>query len=262
MAKQLKLKTLLEDVFNEQPQINKYEVVEGVRSYGIVGKQLYGSSNIMEIAKQLSHIAEQAHTHVLGETDDWFDQVSVNKNMQSLKRSVQEFKKAAQESNQLNQRLTGLYEDIGHVLNRYYEIDEADKGDMDDDGKNEPDDEEYLQNKRDAITKAVKSETVGDPDGIAPDSPDGTGEEMKEALDTDKAPDGGGDEDDYAARDGEAMNETSPGHRTVGQNDPDSSDGGDANGEEIEEIKRSLLNVGGVVGIPALGQIARKFTGK
>ena len=196
MAKQLKLKTLVEDIFNEQPQVNKYEVVEGVRSFGIVGKQLYSNSNIMEIAKQLSHIAEQAHTHILGETDDWFDKVSVNKNMQTLKRSVAEFKKAATESNQLNQRLTGLYEDIGHVLNRYYEIDEADKGDMDNDGKDEPDDEEYLQNKRAAITKAVKSETVGDPDGLAPDSPDKDGEDMKEALDSDKTANGGGDEDD------------------------------------------------------------------
>jgi len=264
MAKQLKLKKLLEDVFNDQPQINKYEVVEGVRSYGVVGKQLYNNSNIMEIAKQLSHIAEQAHTHIIGETDDWFDKVSVNKNMQSLKRSVAEFKKAATESHQLNQRLTGLYEDIGHVLNRYYEIDEADKGDMDNDGKNEPDSEEYLDAKRAAITKAVKSETIGNSDGLAPDSPDKDGEEMKEALDTDKAPDGGGDEDDYAARDGEAMKSESS------QSDPHNVDGNNPNGgeepgrdgEEMKEIKRSLLDVGGVVGIPALGQIARKFSGK
>ena len=265
MAKQPKLKTLLEDIFNEQPQVNKYEVVEGVRSYGIVGKQLYSSSNIMEIAKQLSHIAEQAHTHILGETDDWFDKVSVNKNMQSLKRSVSEFKKAAQESNQLNQRLTGLYEDIGHVLNRYYEIDEADKGDMDNDGKDEPDSEEYLDAKRAAITKAVKSETIGDPDGLAPDSPAKDGEEIQgESLDADKtaAKDGRDFQNQYADEDGEAMKESSPGHRTGGQNDPDSGDGGDANGEEIKELKRSLLDVGGVVGIPSLGQIARKFTGK
>ena len=154
-----KLKKLLEDIFQEQPQVNKYEVVEGVRSYGIVGKQLYNNSNIMEVAKQLSEIAEQAHHHILGEQDDWFDKVSVNKNMQSLKRSVAEFKKAATESHQLNQRLTGLYEDIGHVLNRYYEIDEADKGDMDNDGIQEPDDEEYMDNKDKAIKKAMKKET-------------------------------------------------------------------------------------------------------
>ena len=166
MAKQLKLKKLLEDVFNEQPQINKYEVVEGVRSYGIVGKQLYNNSNIMEMAKQLSHIAEQAHTHILGETDDWFDSISVNKNMKALKTNVAEFKKTAMESNQLNQRLTGLYEDIGHVLNRYYEIDEADKGDMDNDGVQEPDDEEYMDNKDKAIKKAMAKEEIGGVVGI------------------------------------------------------------------------------------------------
>ena len=158
MAKQPKLKTLLEDIFNEQPQVNKYEVVEGVKSFNIVGKSLYNNSNIMEIAKQVSHIAEQAHTHVLGETDDWFDQVSVNKNMQSLKKRVAEFKKTAQESHQLNQRLTGLYEDMGHILNRYYDINE-DAGDMDNDGIDEPDDEEYLDNKDKAIKQAMKKET-------------------------------------------------------------------------------------------------------
>ena len=150
-----KLKKLLEDVFSDTPKVNKHEVIEGVRNYSVVGKQLYGGSNIMEIAKQLSHIAEQAHTHILGEQDDWFDKVSVNKNMQTLKSSVAEFKKAATESNQLNQRLTGLYEDIGHVLNRYYEIDEADKGDMDNDGKDEPDDKEFMDNKDKAIQKAM-----------------------------------------------------------------------------------------------------------
>jgi len=244
MAKQPKLKTLLEDIFNEQPQVNKYEVVEGVRSFGIVGKQLYNNSNIMEMAKQLSHIAEQAHTHILGETDDWFDTVSVNKNMQTLKRSVAEFKKAATESHQLNQRLTGLYEDIGHVLNRYYEIDEADKGDMDNDGIQEPDDEEYLDNKRDAITKAVKSETVNDPDGLAPDSPSQSGEDMKEALDADNAPNGGGDEDDYAARDGEEMKEA------IRQTEKNLN----------KRPTRRLKDIGSVAGIPALGQIARKFS--
>ena len=266
MAKQPKLKTLLEDIFNDKPQINKYEVSEGVRSFGIVGKSLYNNSNIMEMAKQLSHIAEQAHTHVMSETSDWFDKVSVSKNMKSLKGSVVEFKKTAMEANQLNQRLTGLYEDIGHVLNRYYEIDEADKGDMDNDGKNEPDDKEYLDSKRDAITKAVKGEAVGDPDNRdmvdRPDAPKRDGrDDENEALDTDKSPIGGGDEDDYAARDGEDMGESV-------ESNPLNVDGNNQNGnwpskdgEEMNE-RKSLKDVGGVVGIPSLGQIARKFTGK
>ena len=119
-----KLKNILQEVFEESPQVDKYKVVEGVRNFGIVGKQLYNNNNIVETAKQLAEIAESAHHHILGEQDDWFDKVSVNKNMKTLKGSVVEFQKTAKEAHQLNQRLTGLYEDIGHVLNRYYDIDE------------------------------------------------------------------------------------------------------------------------------------------
>ena len=154
-----KLKDLLGEVFDETPKVDKHQVVEGVRNYGIVGKSLYNNSNIMEIAKQLSEVAEAAHNHILGEQDDWFDKISVNKNMKQLKGSVMEFTKTAKEAHSLNQRLTGLYEDIGHVLNRYYEISE-DSGDMDNDGVDEPDDEEYLDNKDAAIKAATKNENV------------------------------------------------------------------------------------------------------
>jgi hypothetical protein len=174
------------------------------------------------------------------------------------------------EAHQLNQRLTGLYEDIGHVLNRYYEIDEVDKGDMDNDGKDEPDSEEYLDSKRAAITKAIKGEAVGDPDNRdmvdRPNSPAKDGRDNEnESINADKtaAKDGHNSPHNYAARDGEQdVQETSSGHRTGGEEDPE---GPDANGEELAElndIKRSLKDVGGVVGIPSLGQIARKFTGK
>tara|TARA_R110002020_G_scaffold411758_1_gene621381 strand:+ start:31 stop:618 length:588 start_codon:yes stop_codon:yes gene_type:complete len=171
-----KLKNILQEVFEESPQVDKYKVVEGVRNFGIVGKSLYNNNNIMEIAKQLSQVAESAHHHILGEQDDWFDKISVNKNMKTLKGSVVEFQKTAKEAHQLNQRLTGLYEDIGHVLNRYYEIDEAldkvdpskvepeddfkDREDKDIDNDGDVDDsDEYLHKKRQAATKAIKKES-------------------------------------------------------------------------------------------------------
>jgi len=142
----MKLKDLLVEVFeDEQPKINKREVIEGVKNYAIVGKELYNSGNIIEIAKQLSKIAESAHQHVLSETDDWFDKVSVNKNMKALKGNVVEFQKTAKEAHQLNQRLTAIYEDIGHTLNRYYDIDEtcADKSKHSKKKIKEGDKEEY-----------------------------------------------------------------------------------------------------------------------
>ena len=163
-----KLKNLLSEVFDEQPKVDKHQVIEGVKGYGKVGQSLYGS-NLMEVAQQLTKIAESAHTHILGEQDDWFDKVSVNKNMNFLRGSVKEFKKTATEAHQLNQRLQGLYEDIGHVLNRYYDIDEhvmtekmdpvgQEDGDIDNDGDTDSSDE-YLQKRRDAIGKAMKKES-------------------------------------------------------------------------------------------------------
>ena len=215
-----KLKDLLAEAFDETPKVDKHKVIEGVRNYGIVGKSLYNNSNIMEVAKQLAEVAESAHHHILGENDDWFDKISVNKNMKTLKGSVMEFQKTAKEAHMINQRLTGLYEDIGHVLNRYYDIDEAmdavgkedgdidndgdsdssddylrkrrnaiskamkkeDKGDMDNDGKDEPDDEEYLQNKDKAIKKAMKDESL-DHDETLADKPDKEGKGRVNDLD-------------------------------------------------------------------------------
>ena len=172
--KMKKLKNLLGEAFEDTPKVDKHKVIEGVRNFGIVGKNLYNSNNIMEVAKQLSNIAESAHNHILSEQDDWFDKISVNKNMKTLKNSVVEFQKTAKEANALNQRLTALYEDIGHVLNRYYDIDEAieemdkpdeeeldgdfeDREDKDIDNDGDSDDsDEYLHKKRQAISKAMK----------------------------------------------------------------------------------------------------------
>ena len=153
-----KLKSLLEDVLKETKRNKRHEVIESVRGYGGLGNSLY-KNNVLEIASALSEIAESAHSHIIGENDEWFDKITVNKNMKTLKGSVAEFKKAALESHRLNQRMTALYEDMGAVLNRYYDIDEGilegDKGDMDGDGKDEPDDEEYMDNKDKAIKKAM-----------------------------------------------------------------------------------------------------------
>tara|TARA_Y100000310_G_C20615810_1_gene780555 strand:- start:974 stop:1498 length:525 start_codon:yes stop_codon:yes gene_type:complete len=120
-----KLKDLLSEIFeDEQLVVDKREVVEGVAQYGMIGKQLYSSVNILDIAEQLVKVAESAQDHILSETDDWFDKVSINRNMKSMGAMVKEFKKTAKEYSTTGQRLTALYEDMGNILNRYYDITE------------------------------------------------------------------------------------------------------------------------------------------
>ena len=159
----IKLKKLIEDFsLDENPRVDKFQVTEAVRNYARVGKQLRVNGNIMEAAKQLAEMADNAQNHVLSETSDWFDGVSVKRNMKELKGLTGQFKKTAVEANATNQRLSALYEDMGNILNRYYEIDEAmdpvgdEDGDIDNDGDTD-DSDEYLKKRRDTISKAIKN---------------------------------------------------------------------------------------------------------
>ena len=173
----IKLANLIKEFALEQekPQVNRYEVTEAIRNYARIGEQLRVNNNIMEAAKQLARMAEDAQHHILGENDDWFDSVSIKRNMKELKGLTGQFKKTAVEANATNQRLSALYEDMGNILNRYYEIDEAldpvdpkkvepeddyeDREDKDIDNDGDTDDsDEYIHKKRQAISKAIKKQ--------------------------------------------------------------------------------------------------------
>ncbi len=165
--KDIRLMGLIEDIglglADDRPKVNKHEVIEAIKSYSRVGKQLYNGGGILEAAKQLVKMAESAQNHVLSETDDWFDAVSVKRNMKELKGLTGQFKKTAVEANSVNQRLSALYEDMGNILNRYYDIEEAldpvgkEDDDVDNDGDSD-DSDAYLKKRRDAISKAVKGD--------------------------------------------------------------------------------------------------------
>ena len=173
----IKLQELIKEfaLENERPKVDKFKVTEAIRNYGRVGEALYKTNGIIEAAKQLSEMADAAQNHVLSETSDWFDSVSVKRNMKELKGLTGQFKKTAVEANATNQRLSALYEDMGNILNRYYEIDEAldkvdhdeldgdhdDRDDKDIDNDGDVDDsDEFLHKKRKAISKAIKKENT------------------------------------------------------------------------------------------------------
>lgn len=110
----------------EDKEINTKEFLESVSNFSGLGKNIYREHNLRNIANQLAKLAETARIHTLRETDDWFDKVSVNRNMKELTNLANSFTKVANESDTLQERLTALYEDMGHILGRYYEIKEDD----------------------------------------------------------------------------------------------------------------------------------------
>ena len=122
MAK-LKLKKLVENVFEEH-EFDTNAFLESVRSYSSHGKNIYRDHNLAEVAKTLSGIAKNAGIHAVKETEESFDKITVSRNMKELKGYSDQFNKVAGEAHTLQQRMEGLYEDMGKVLGRYYEISE------------------------------------------------------------------------------------------------------------------------------------------
>ena len=117
------LTSMVEDIYGKKEEkISAKEVRAAVKEFSSFGKVLQKEIDLKKIAERLSSIAEMGKNYTLSETEDWFDKVTVNRNMKELTNLSKSFGKIAQESQVLQQRMSGLYEDMGHVLGRYFEI--------------------------------------------------------------------------------------------------------------------------------------------
>ena len=106
----------------EETEVDVKALTTEISNYQKLGKQIFGESNITQIAEKLSWIASQAKSHSLQETDDWFDKITINRNMKELTGLSKQFSKIATEAKSLQERMGALYEDMGHILGRYYEV--------------------------------------------------------------------------------------------------------------------------------------------
>ena len=164
----MKLKNILNesnrDAFNRSlTREQKREIMDSVSRFNDFGAKIYKTNEIAEMVEAIRNMTKGASQLALQETDDWFDGVTVKRDMKEVAKSTQLFEKAAKELSTLQQRLESVFEDIGHKLGKYYDISEAmdavgkEDGDIDNDG-DEDESDEYLAKKRDAISKAMKNE--------------------------------------------------------------------------------------------------------
>ena len=150
---------------SETKKVSSDQVKEALQNYNKLGEALYQQQSLKETAKSLSKIAEMAATHTVQETEDWFDKVTVSRNMKELTNHSKSFAKIAQEASSVQQRLSGLYEDMGNILNRYYDIPESEQPTIDKDEQDtieEGDYEEFFQS-------AMKKFGVSSPDELGSD---------------------------------------------------------------------------------------------
>lgn len=125
------LKIAKELVAKEQDDklMNREELISNVNEFASYGPSIYKKHNLAEVAKMFSEIAAAAGKHVVSETEDWFDRVTVQRNMNDLKKQAGQFNKIANEAQAMQDRMAALYEDMGVILNRYFEIKEIKKED-------------------------------------------------------------------------------------------------------------------------------------
>jgi len=120
----IKLRNILRETeeFQQLPSELKKHFLEIISTYNQHREGMSRKSDIMQIAETLGGIADAAQEYTLREGGDWFDRVTIKRNMNELKKLQTGFEKEAVEAKAQQQRLEALYEDMGHVLGRYFEI--------------------------------------------------------------------------------------------------------------------------------------------
>ena len=114
------------DGFGEKPPKmsteQKKKLMELSSMYENFGECLRNEEALMNSAKGLTELCELAEQYAVNECGDWFQQDIVKKDMKELKKRVMEFNKIAKEGYARMQQLGVSYQDIGHILGRYYDL--------------------------------------------------------------------------------------------------------------------------------------------
>jgi hypothetical protein len=128
----LKLKDLLSEAeeLQQLPSELKRHFLEIISTFGQHRESMSRKSDIRQVAETLGAIADAAQEYTLREGGDWFDRVTIKRNMNELKKLQAAFEKESLEAKAQEQRLEALYEDMGHVLNRYFEMAEISEEQM------------------------------------------------------------------------------------------------------------------------------------
>ena len=120
----IKLKDLIKESeeLQQLPSELKRHFLEIISTYGQHRENMSRKSDIRQVAETLGAIADAAQEYTLREGGDWFDRVTIKRNMNELKKLQAAFEKESVEAKAQEQRLEALYEDMEHVLGRYFEI--------------------------------------------------------------------------------------------------------------------------------------------
>jgi uncharacterized protein Yka (UPF0111/DUF47 family) len=100
----------------------KKALYELVHNYNEYGKVLYEYHQLMKVAENIDKISQYAETYALNECGDWMQENTAIRHFKELKKMSETFKKNAAKCQQQNNEMVSLYEDMGNILEKYFEI--------------------------------------------------------------------------------------------------------------------------------------------
>jgi len=100
----------------------KSKLQEMASMFETYGQVLQNEDAIKASAQGLTELCNLAETYAVSECGDVFQKNIVDKDMKELKKRVTEYSKVATECYARMQQLGVAYQDIGHVLGRYYNL--------------------------------------------------------------------------------------------------------------------------------------------
>ena len=98
--------------------------LEIISTYGSFGPKLKNENDLAKIAETLGAITDAASEFAIKEAGNHFDEVTVKRNMNELGKLSSQFEKIANEAHSLHSQMENLYEDMGHIIQRYYGVSE------------------------------------------------------------------------------------------------------------------------------------------
>ena len=118
-------KYLGEDEKTDLKKEDKRSFLKAVANFHQIGEMISNNGQLKEISETLNNIVKQAEALTIQESEHWFDNVTVSRHMKQMNEAYKVFEKTANEMHSLQQRLESAYDDMGTVLNRYYNVNNA-----------------------------------------------------------------------------------------------------------------------------------------
>jgi len=119
-------KYLIMEAEEQTPKVNKKTLSAVARAYNKINETLdvvyreFGS-----IEKLVEALMNEATNQMIKEDDDWFDKVTIKRNQTDLNKRGKDFIKAFTEVKSSSLRLQALHEEIGFILQRYFDLGES-----------------------------------------------------------------------------------------------------------------------------------------